>query len=354
MSLLSQLPKPGNTYDLFRVTMSYMHILQDSGYLLEGYKYLTETLISSEEFKKLSKKLDLSSIHISHASDFVVTDNDASDASEDDDILYSEALKYKKFAAKYKKYQKARNEDSEWDLKEDFYLETWEEEFNLEDIPKYKKATKRVIPKEVEHVLLENRGDAPFSVIYETNKLATDLNAKPEDIIEIMTSKLGVYIKVIAAPKPRVITVVFCDPEKIIKIIGENMAAKVKSANKKGNDKKKGKYILDWVIITKSPAENDKVVIPFGYTVKFLYYQHLYVDPLTHVKSPPSMKKLSARESHKLKTLPVMKGLRFVSMGVEDSVAVRHDAKTGDIIEIHNNNYYSNQTTSGIVYREVR
>jgi DNA-directed RNA polymerase subunit H (RpoH/RPB5) len=347
MSSRTQLPGPSDTYDIFRVMLTEVKILRDNGYLLGKYEYLTQATILESQARKLTKHSKFLPLSLSKVEAF---ESSSSDDSEDQELDYTEGLKYLKFSREHKV-----KPDDEWDLKEDFYLEHVVEENNLKDILR-KNVKPRILSRTGGDVVTNLPVSSSILVIYETNPLAINLNAKCEDIIELSPApslkdktKHFYYVRVIPVPQPYAVTVVLCDPDNVLGIVEDQMASKSKKLAK-GKDKN----IKHWIFITRTPTDTDRIIVPQGYEVRFQHYQHLYIDPLTHAKSPPSMKKLSYREAFDLKTLPAMKALKFPSISLEDPIAVRLSAVKGDVIEFHINNIFSEQTTSGIVWREVR
>lgn len=370
MSLVSQLPGPSDVYNIFRVMLNEVKILKEQGYSLGKYEYLTETTISESEAYRITKHSKFPPLHLTStlefdtesSSDAEAGTNSSRSSSEDEtkdatarthssdaELQYSEGLKYLKFAREYKV-----KPDNEWDLKEDFFLTTIVEEYNLKTILREKDVKKRILPRDGEEIVNNLSANTSLPIIYETNPLAAYMNAKQEDIIEVITrseskDKKFYYIRVVPVPQPNALTVVVCDPDNVLKIVEEEMATKSKKTARGKN-----KQIRDWVFITKIPTDTDRIIIPQGYGAKFRHFQHLYIDPLTHVKSPPGLRKMPYRESFDLKTQPTMKSLRFPSISIEDPIAVRLDANPKDIIELRINNIFSEQTTDGIVFREVR
>lgn len=351
MSLVSQLPGQNDTYDIFRVMLTEVKILKENGYLLGKYEYLTkDTLLESEAYK-ITKRSKFPALHLSKVNEFDSSSSKSSEendskSSSDEELNYTEGLKYLKFLREHK-----LKPDDEWDLKEDFFLEKVVKEYNLKDILKNDNVKTKILSRTGGEIVTNLPVSSSMLVIYETNYLAIHMNAKQEDIIEIYTEKdkKFYYVKIIPASQPYAVTVVICDPDNVLAIVEDQMASKSKKTAK-GRDKN----IKNWIFITRTPTETDRIIIPQGYEAKFRYYQHLYIDPLTYAKSPPSMKKLSYREAFDLKTLPSMKSLKFCTISVEDPISIRLSAVKGNIIEFHINNIFSEQTTSGIVYREVK
>ena len=340
--------EPSDEYDIFRVMTGVCAILDDRGYDLGNYEHLLGD--DPANAKRTTE--------IERYEEFLADYNEYKKAAESQEDVEETAKERKK------RSKKETTHESLWKFKVTFEMAGADDDSELhgnskahaQDIDVYKILKKRTDIKYRKLIIdeineLEEAGENIIMTVNDRNpsSIAYKTNAKIGDVIEILSvedkvQQDPIYVKVVY-PSP--LTVVVCEKDQVSKIIYEEFG---KTAEHGTSKKRKLKH---WMIISSSLADiGEKLVYP-GDSIEMRFNQQLYINPFTHVKSPPAMRKLNKEEKRTLKIELDEHGYSCPIMKSEDPAAIRLNAEVGDYVKIHQNCIYSGQSISSLLYRQV-
>ena len=87
--------------------------------------------------------------------------------------------------------------------------------------------------------------------------------------------------------------------------------------------------------------------------IEIIPYQHIYINPITHVKAAGYSRVLPPKEKEVVAASYKSAGVEFQSMSQLDALTLYLGAKSGDVVQTYSNSTPAGLLTSRVLYRKV-